>query len=907
MFRITDNLRLTKREPDDEAQPAPDDEDSTAATPPSHKAFSYRHKMRHMKDPETWEQFTRQVLPILDRLEPDCERIVASRKLQPAVRTAASHWLQQIRDLRARAERSTQTIVGVLGNTGDGKSSIINALLDEENLLPTNCMRACTAVATELSYNHDEDNENPYRMEVEFISRQEWSCEVNVLLSDLVANGGMNMDDMDPNSDAARALAKILAVYPSLDTQTLTESSSAQLVEHPNVRELLGTTKTMKAPSASEIREQITPYVDSKDKDDETAAHWPLVKVVRIFTKARVLSNGVTIVDLPGHQDWDAARAAVASQYMKACSGIWIVAPINRAVDNKTAKDLMSNSIRRQLKLDGAYSALTIICSKTDDITINSAMESLKGKLCKETMQAWEDALACDRRIKALEKELMALRQRRGVTQAPDSAGSRVRRAKRARTEAPSKSRATAALLEPADEDAGTEPRTSNFDEKQQELYDCKLEKKDLMDQVHAQCIQRRNELSRQAVKRHLAKSFQDLDRQDGQGYETQSDGEPRDYEDMSRQTPVFCTSSHVYQQMRGLLMTDNDLTPGFETEDDTEIPQLQDHAQKLTEELRVAKQREVLSGICQILNSIAIWAQDASKSTVTIDSETLTTLLQMFEANLKADGQSCIDRLDTEAQTKLYDELTRLTSAATSQAGIIAERWRSISWNTFKATCLRGGVFKDNDLNEQLLEPIKSGISATWSNFFQFNVASVLDGFSVAATEKLIAFHEGIVARLGDHDFSELQASVQLDQQLMLHKERILRLAAQSRADIDQAQKDASRAFNPAVARAMKPGYQRCTVESGKSSSFHPLRIHIRRNKFKMFRHAARDVKHIIGQGMKLVDDNMTEQVKTIAATMTNDYMLALAERQEYARHHEAKFKKDVMEVLETAAKHFK
>lgn len=79
--------------------------------------------------------------------------------------------------------------------------------------------------------------------------------------------------------------------------------------------------------------------------------------------------------------------------------------------------------------------------------------------------------------------------------------------------------------------------------------------------------------------------------------------------------------------------MTDNDLTPGFETEDDTEIPQLQDHAQKLTEELRVAKQKEVLSGICQILNSVAIWAQDASKSTVTIDSATLTTSLQMFEA----------------------------------------------------------------------------------------------------------------------------------------------------------------------------------------------------------------------------------------------------------------------------------
>ncbi|OHW92202.1 tat pathway signal sequence [Colletotrichum incanum] len=877
--------------------------------------------MRRVKDPEIWEQFTQQVLPLLDDLEPICKKIASCRKLQSALRDAASHWIRQICDIREEAERTGKTVVGVLGNTGDGKSSTINAILNEErqellgpnggrpDLLPTNCMRACTAVATELSYNHDEDEENPYRAEVEFISRDEWVREVSNLLKDLITDEDLTTDNMDPNSDGARALAKIQAVYPSLEMDVLVATTSAELADHPNVRQILGTTKVMKAPTAWEIREQVQPYVDSKDKDDDTTAHWPLVKVVRIFTKAEVLSNGVTIVDLSGHQDWDAARAAVASKYMKACSGIWIVAPINRAVDNKTAKDLMSNSIKRQLKFDGSYSALTIICSKTDDMTVNSAMESLKGKLGKETMEAWKDANACERRIKGLEKELMALRKSRNTLQGSSPSGREERQAKRARTGPPIKPLGAEKFEGPAGEsnDAGTDFAES--EEKQQELYELKLTKKELLDEVLSQCIQRRNELSREAVRRHLAKIFKDLDRYDAATDQSQVDREPRDYEDMARQTPVFCISSHIYRNLRGLSLSDNDPTPGFESEEDTEIPQLQVHAQKLTEELRITKHKEVLSGICQILNSIAIWAQDAAEPAVTIDTATLTTSLQMFEADLNADVESCMDQLHMAIQTNLYDEMTRLCSIATTQAGAIARKWEKITGGSLRATCRRGGVFRTHDFNEQLLEPIKSNISVTWEKFFKFGIPSVFDNFSVTATQRLTSFHENIAKQLGDHEYEELKAAVQLDQQLKLHKDRIVRLAAQSRADIDQAQKDANRAFNPAVVEVMTPGYQQCGNEKGKGMANRmraAIQEHVRKNKIEMFRAAVRAVKHNLKEGTKLVDDNMTDQIKTIIATMKNDYMLALAERQKSVRRLESSSKENMMEFLKTAETQF-
>ena len=43
---------------------------------------------------------------------------------------------QQIDMLKKQAVK-TKTVIGVVGNTGAGKSSVINAMLDEERLVPT--------------------------------------------------------------------------------------------------------------------------------------------------------------------------------------------------------------------------------------------------------------------------------------------------------------------------------------------------------------------------------------------------------------------------------------------------------------------------------------------------------------------------------------------------------------------------------------------------------------------------------------------------------------------------------------------------------------------------------------------------------------------------------------------------
>jgi hypothetical protein len=209
-------------------------------------------------------------------------------------------------------------------------------------------MRACTASPTEISYNHSDDPSELYRAEVEFITYDDWIKELDALFTDLIdGNGEVSRDCANPDTEAGVAYAKIKAVYPKKIKEVIATSTPQELASEPEVRAVLGTTKNLKATTAASIYRQLQVYVDSREKGKpKKIEYWPLIKVVRIFTKAKALATGACIVDLPGVQDSNAARAAVAAGYMKSCTGLWIVAPITRAVDDKTAKSLLGDSFK---------------------------------------------------------------------------------------------------------------------------------------------------------------------------------------------------------------------------------------------------------------------------------------------------------------------------------------------------------------------------------------------------------------------------------------------------------------------------------------------------------------------------------------------------------------------------------
>lgn len=86
-------------------------------------------------------------------------------------------------------------------------------------------------------------------------------------------------------------------------------------------------------------------------------------------------------------------------------------------------------------------------------------------------------------------------------------------------------------------------------------------------------------------------------------------DEDIRDYGAISHSLPVFCVSARAYQKLSGHLQKDLIQVDGFPTAEETELPSLQEHTQRITQTGRVVKCRRFLRSLDQFLNSMNLWA----------------------------------------------------------------------------------------------------------------------------------------------------------------------------------------------------------------------------------------------------------------------------------------------------------
>ena len=308
--------------------------------------------------------------------------------------------------------------IGFLGGTGTGKSSLINALL-KEKVLPKSDEHASTAVPVEVSYNYSDDPSKKYRVVIEGISRAEFTKEIENLFEDKYTwDNRTELEKKDPDYDLLQGIndtfEKIKCLYPQLqELSDLDKTSAEMLLSHPAVVRLLDSKQQFVSDCLESFASVVKNYIEANSAKDEAACPtarisvWPLVKVVKIFTKADLLRRGITLVDLPGNLDTSAARVAVTENYRRNLTMTVVVAPAVRASSDKGAHELLSTAERRTMQLDGVYKSesLFFVVSKIDDLedyeAYIKAHPNMKAR-CAERLRIIQDM---DGQIKKLELE----------------------------------------------------------------------------------------------------------------------------------------------------------------------------------------------------------------------------------------------------------------------------------------------------------------------------------------------------------------------------------------------------------------------------------------------------------------------------------------------------------------------
>ncbi|KAG6889385.1 hypothetical protein C0992_005517 [Termitomyces sp. T32_za158] len=204
---------------------------------------------------------------------------------------------------------------------------------------------ACTSVITEISYNDEDD----YRADVHFVTRTEWTSELNNIKGDIgddIQEQTEKFKKMKYQRDITRvservkkSWQKLVAVY-STPEKPFTFSGYRKLVhETDSIDLLLDNTRWPFLADCIDVKRQIV-CTQAKDLSSKLRSSigdrgpWPLIKKVNIRVHSAVLSTGITLVDLPGFGDSNEARSAAAEEYRKSVDHYFVVIPVTRAVDS---------------------------------------------------------------------------------------------------------------------------------------------------------------------------------------------------------------------------------------------------------------------------------------------------------------------------------------------------------------------------------------------------------------------------------------------------------------------------------------------------------------------------------------------------------------------------------------------
>ncbi|PVH72346.1 hypothetical protein DL98DRAFT_576869 [Cadophora sp. DSE1049] len=750
--------------------------------------------------------------------------------------------------------------IGLLGHTGSGKSSLVNALVDEEVLLPTNGMRASTAVVVELSYNQSTDPTKAYTASVEFCSPEEWAAEFRILRDDIEGRPEGENLLASSTSDAGVALAKLKAVYPGKPTAELLQMTKDEVVQDTNLSGILGKAKTIDTANAKEFSKAIAQYIDSANKTSKSSKfeYWPLVRLVKVYIKASLLKEGLVLVDLPGLGDSNSGRAAVAENYIKHLKSVWVIADINRAVDDKVAQDLLGASFKRQLLLNGNYHErfVTFVMTRIDNLNTDEVMNNLslnntvlRGVTEKESelIEELEETLE---QVEAIDEE-----------------------------------------YEHANSNMGSKRKFANMDD------DARKEKKRLQNKIcklrseiaasklsmRVQCISERNRYTQDRLKADFQYGIASLVQELADAGDESADDSihPTSICSQGADLKTFCVSSKAFQKAKGRFKRDPEIQ-GFLNIADTGIPSLAKFARHCTLGYREVAVDIFHTEMALWKFAVKTWAeQDFQDATLTeAQRDRLLAQLDYHYETLKESDKRARGNMAENVRRYMRDRLAphmeRAVKAGADKAENLAEKKTkaNMAAGTWKAIIRReGGPYLTSKTgsyhwNEEFVFAYMDQFLSLWRDFFfeqklpwyHWKYSNIM---TAALGDFQVAFGNFVADTCGS--YPPIQHILD---RIPLQKGRVLKIVSDALHARQEKAHDSPKILRRSIKNNMMPFYNEGRQESGKGMLVRmkvSFQQHVDRNAYAMYSDASETIMNELRGLHKALLPETSEKVQKV------------------------------------------
>ncbi|CAI7660451.1 unnamed protein product [Penicillium crustosum] len=274
--------------------------------------------------------------------------------------------------------------VGFIGDSGVGKSSLINSLLDQKIARSSREGSACTCVVTEFRHTN-QDHPGPFSIEADFMNREERGNLLEHLLLDFrkyyvssIYRELKTIEEQRKCHDAAvkswETLHSLFKTQPRLTIEFLSDESEGAhsgilaLLEDWAYAGLINRQVGSDALNYSVIADDVEKCKSVLDHlaDDSPEgggpALWPFIKLIRVYLSSPILRTGLVLTDLPGLRDLNFARVRATERYLAhQCDEVFIVANISRAGTDESVGDIMRRCRQDQPR--------RIICTNSEDIS----------------------------------------------------------------------------------------------------------------------------------------------------------------------------------------------------------------------------------------------------------------------------------------------------------------------------------------------------------------------------------------------------------------------------------------------------------------------------------------------------------------------------------------------------------